>query len=91
MESCNYCIKGFDHEIFCLGAPKPAKRPVAEVKAKKEPEEPVKKVEPVPAPVPAPTPAPLPTPAQLIQAEYQQLVLVSLVSLLRPLIHYCSD
>ncbi len=78
MESCNYCIKGFDHEIFCLGAPKPAKRPTAEVKAKKEPEEPVKKVETVPAP----TPDPAPSPAQLIQAEYQQLVLVSIVSFL---------
>jgi hypothetical protein len=42
------------------------------VKAKKEPEEPVKKVETVPAP----------SPAQLIQAEYQQLVLVSIVSFL---------
>ncbi len=63
-------------KIFCLEAPKPAKRPVAEVKAKKEPEEPVKKVETVPAP------APTPSPAQLIQAEYQQLVLVSIVSFL---------
>jgi hypothetical protein len=45
------------------------------VKAKKEPEEPVKKVETAPAP------APTPSPAQLIQAEYQQLVLVSIISL----------
>jgi hypothetical protein len=65
-------------KIFCSEAPKPAKRPTAEVKAKKEPEEPVKKVETVPAPAPTPTPSP----AQLIQAEYQQLVLVSIVSLL---------